>query len=188
MKKEDFERELHTQFLQSLHEEKVKTQAERANYISSKFAFITGLFGLGALRTGAVDFSMLLYFIPLVAVGYDLYIRAADLSIKKMGAFLRTDPAAGTAPVERAWERFAATRRDKLAQRATTMFSYVIIIGAALLIFIQSAGATSPAFRYGFPAWLIVSLAANWALSYSHRRQVRMLDELTAPDSAASPA
>jgi len=172
----EFEQELHAEFLQSLHEEKIKTQGERANYITSKFAFITGLFGLGALKIGVIDFSMLLYFIPLVAIGYDLYIRAADLSIKKMGAFLRSNPQAGTTEIEQAWEKFAAENRDKLAQLATTLFSFIIIIGAAVFIFLQQGSHKPTIFWVGFLLWFIISLIVNGLLWKSHRDQVKKLD------------
>jgi len=172
-----FEQELHADFLRSLHDEKVKTQGERATYITSKFAFITGLFGLGALKVGEIDFSLLLYFIPLVAIGYDLYIRASDLSIKKMGAFLRSSPQAGTTEIERSWEKFAAKNRDKLAQLATTLFSYIIIIGAAVFILIQQGSYKPTAFYVGYPIWLIVSVVVNGLLWKSHRDQVKKLDD-----------
>ena len=134
-KDKEFEKEMKLEFLQALHDEKIKTQGERSSYVMSKFAFITGLFGLGALKVGEINFNMLLYFIPIVAIGYDLHIRAADLSIKKMGAFLRSDPQAGTTESEKAWETYSAKHRDKLANRANTLFSFVIILAAAVSIF-----------------------------------------------------
>ena len=175
----EFEHELQIEFLKSLHDEKIKTQGERATYITSKFAFITGLFGLGALKVGEIDFSMLLYFIPLVAIGYDLYIRAADLSIKKMGAFLRNSPESRTTEIERSWEKFAAQNRDKLAQLATTLFSYIVIVGAAIFIFIQQ-GENKPAlFWIGFLIWFGFSLVVNGLLWKSHRNQVKKLDSFS---------
>jgi hypothetical protein len=174
----DFQNELHIEFLKALHDEKTKTQSERTTYITSKFAFITGLFGLGALRIGEVNFGWLLYFIPLVAIGYDLYIRAADLSIKKMGAFLRNQSQSGTAEIEKAWEFFAAQYRDKLAQLATTLFTFFLIVAASVYIYAQQGDARSTDFWVIFSIWLFVSLIANVWLWKSHRDQIKKLDAL----------
>jgi uncharacterized membrane protein YfcA len=176
-----FQQELHLEFLKALHDEKTKAQGTRATYISSKFAFITGLFGLGALKIGAVDFSWLLYLIPLVALGYDLYIRAEDLSIKKMGAFLRSDPKAKNSESERAWEHFSAQYRDKLAHLATTLFTLIINLSAAVYIYSQQStkqgGLLSMEFWIVFITWFVISLSANIGLWMSHRMQIKKLDE-----------
>lgn len=168
----------HAAFIKSLHEEKIRTQSERAAYVTSKFAFITGLFGLGALQFGTIDFSMLLYFIPFVAIGYDLYLRAADLSIKKIGAFLRGHPKAGTAEVEVAWEKFSASHRDRLARFASSLFTYILIIAAAAYVMVRAEGSRTTIFYIGFAAWLVVSLTLNVLLWKSHRDQVDRLDRL----------
>jgi hypothetical protein len=176
MKEKEFQQDLQLEFLRALHDEKIKTQAERATYITSKFAFITGLFGIGALKIGDINFNMLFYFIPFVAIGYDLYIRAADLSIKKMGAFLRNDPLANSTQNEKAWEKFAAKHRDKLAQNATTLFSYIIILSAAAAIFTQQEVTKSASFYSVYLAWLLGSCLFNFLLWRSHRNEVRALD------------
>lgn len=171
-----YQQALHLDFLKALHDEKTKTQGERATYITSKFAFITGLFGVGALKFGETNFNLLFYFIPLVAIGYDLYIRAADLSIKKMGAFLRSDPLANPAEGEKAWEKFAAKFRDKLAHNATTLFSYIIILAAAIAIFAQHEGVKSQEFYIWYFAWLLASCLFNFLLWRSHRMTIKQLD------------
>ncbi|WKZ35867.1 MAG: hypothetical protein QY332_19835 [Anaerolineales bacterium] len=180
-KDKSFQQELHLEFLKALHDEKTKAQGTRAAYTSSKFAFITGLFGLGALKIGMVDFHWLLYLIPWVALGYDLYIRAEDLSIKKMGAFLRSDPKAKTAESERAWERFSAQYRDKLAHVATTLFTLIITISAAVYIYAQQsakqAGILRIEFWMGFIAWFTISFSANVGLWASHQIQIKKLDK-----------
>ncbi len=178
VKTTSFTQDLQIEFLKALHDEKAKTQGERATYVTSKFAFITGLFGLGALKIGEVNFGWLLYFIPLVAVGYDLYIRATDLSIKKMGAFLRNQPSSAISGIEKDWEIFAALYRDKLAQFATTLFTTFIILSAAVFILVQQGSDRSITFLVIFINWLIVSLVSNWVLWRSHRNQIKRLDEL----------
>jgi hypothetical protein len=177
-KNTSFTQSLQIEFLKALHDEKTKTQGERATYVTSKFAFITGLFGLGALKIGEVNFGWLLYFIPLVAVGYDLYIRATDLSIKKMGAFLRNHPLSSVSGVEKDWESFTTQYRDKLAQLATTLFTTFIILSAAVFIFVQQGSDRSTTFLVIFISWLIVSFVSNLALWRSHRNQIKRLDQL----------
>ena len=172
-----YQKTLHLEFLKALHDEKIKTQAERATYVTSKFAFITGLFGIGALQIGNINFNILFYFIPLVAIGYDLYIRAADLSIKKIGSFLRSDTLASPAESEIAWEKFAAKFRDKLAHTASTLFSYLIILAAAIAIFTQHQGIKNSVFYVGYFAWLLGSCLFNFLLWRSHRKEVKKLDE-----------
>lgn len=132
----EFEQELHKDFLKSLHDEKIRMQAERATYITNKLAFVIGMFGLGSLKISTLDFHWLLYLIPLVAIGYDLYIRAADSSIKKIGAFLREQPISGTANSEKAWEQFSAKCRDSLAPIANTLFTFIITVAATIYIYI----------------------------------------------------
>ena len=172
-----YQQELHLEFIKALHDEKTKTQGTRATYISGKFTFITGLFGLGALKIGVVDFHWLLYLIPLVALGYDLYIRAEDLSIKKMGAFLRSDPKAKIAESEKAWEHFSAQYRDKLAHLATTLFTLVITTSAAVYIYAQQSSNLSTEFWIGFISWFIISFSANVGLWVSHQMQIKKLDK-----------
>lgn len=182
-KDKEFQQELQIEFLKSLHDEKTRTQGQRATYITSKFAFISGLFGLGALKIGVVNFSWLLYFIPLVAVGYDLYIRSEDLSIKKMGAFLRNRSLRDISEMEKDWEYFSAQYRDKLAQLATTLFTTLIIIAAAVYIFVQQSNNCEPAFMAFFYGWLSLSLISNWVLWRSHRYQIKRLDEISVQPS-----
>jgi hypothetical protein len=179
IKARNFQHDLQIEFLKSLHDEKTKAQGQRATYIASKFAFISGLFGLGALKTDAVDFSWLLYFIPLVAIGYDLYIRAEDLSIKKMGSFLRNRPLTEISRIEKDWEYFSAQYRDKLAQLAITLITSFIILAAAVYIFVQQANNHSMLFLALFGSWLLISLISNWALWKSHQNQIKRLDDLS---------
>ncbi len=82
------------EFLRALHEEKIRTQNERADYVTRKLAFITVLFGISSVDLGIkiADLCWLLYFIPLVAISYDLYIMSADSRIKRIGIFLGRHP------------------------------------------------------------------------------------------------
>ena len=132
MKEDDkaFQQALDKEFLKHLHKEKLKTQAERAKYIFSKLAFITGLFGLGSLKIGNVTANGVFFLIPVIVIGYDLYINAADSSIKKIGAFLGKNNKAGSGDSEKAWEKSSGDNRDKIAPLASCLLSFVATIGA----------------------------------------------------------
>lgn len=181
-KDQEYQRQLHLEFLRTLHEEKIKTQEARTAFISSKFVFITGLFGLGVLKYGTVDFHWLLYLVPLVAIGYDLYIRAEDFSIKKIGAFLRSKAETHTTKSEIAWEIFSAEHRDRLAGRATSLFTFIITIAAAVYILAQQnsepAGYQDIVFWIGFCFWLAACSISNLMLWRDQIRQIAKLDKL----------
>ena len=74
------------EFLRAIHEEKIRTQNERTELITMKLAFITVLFGISSVNVGIdlEDIFWLLYFVPLVAISYDLYIMSADSRIKRV--------------------------------------------------------------------------------------------------------
>ena len=64
------------EFLRALHEEKIRTQNERAGYLTQKLALVTVLLGFSIINMGLViaDIYWLLYFIPMLAICYDLFL------------------------------------------------------------------------------------------------------------------
>ena len=120
-------------FLDALHQEKIHTQRERTDYVRAKLVFVSALFGLGSIRTADVTYSLLLYIIPFIAIGYDLYIHAADKSIKKIGEFLGND--APSSKAERLWEDISSKSRDRTARITNTLFSFLITLAAAFCLF-----------------------------------------------------
>lgn len=169
------------EFLQALHNEKVKTQSERADYTKNKLAFVIGLFGLGSLKIGDVESHWILYLIPLVAIGYDLYIRAADVSIKKMGAFLRFNSV--TTKSEKEWENFSAKYRDTIAPIANTLFTLVVTIVAAMYIYafeqIRNSG-----FAVVFVSWFLLFFVIIVRMWQTHRKIISEIDKI--PESIDS--
>lgn len=164
------------EFLQALHNEKIKTQSERADYTKNKLAFVIGLFGLGSLKIGDVESHWILYLIPLVAIGYDLYIRAADVSIKKMGAFLRFNSVTTTS--EKEWENFSAKYRDTIAPIANTLFTLVVTIVAAMYIYALEQIRNS-IFLSVFVSWFFVFLIIIVWMWRTHRKIIRKIDNNT---------
>src|SRR3972149_3080574 len=167
------------EFLQALHNEKIKTQSERADYTKNKLAFVIGLFGLGSLKIGDVESHWILYLIPLVAIGYDLYIRAADVSIKKIGAFLRTNPV--TTTNEKEWENFSAKYRDTIAPIANTLFTLVVTIVAAMYIYALEQ-IRNLLFLGVFISWFIVFFFIILWMWQTHRKIIREIDNTESSD------
>ena len=179
----DPQSELRKEFLQSLHHEKIATQDERAKYALGKLGFLTVYFAVSSVSLGGVDLFWLLFLVPLVAIGYDLYIRAADFSVKRIGAFLRTDPKAGVSDSEKAWEEFAAQTRDTYAPLAAPLFTAAATIAAAIYIGGKALSQTSsPGWLWVFIfTWLVGSLACTAWLWIRHRTIVKRLDRRVPP-------
>jgi hypothetical protein len=166
------------EFLRALHEEKIRTQTERADYITRKLAFVTVLFGLSSMNLGVsiADFYWLLYFIPLVAICYDLYIMSADSRIKRIGTFLGRHPGSMAGEAERQWEKFCISYRDGLSPSANMFFSIIVTLAAAVFIRTQQSSDRHE-FKVLFAAWLVISMLAIVALWLRHRDIIRKISE-----------
>jgi hypothetical protein len=166
------------EFLRALHEEKIRTQTERADYITRKLAFVTVLFGLSSMNLGVsiADFCWLLYFIPLVAICYDLYIMSADSRIKRIGTFVGRHPGSMAGEAERQWEKFCITYRDSLSPSANMFFSIIVTLAAAVFIRTQQSS-DNHEFKVLFAAWLVISMLTIVALWLRHKDIIRRISE-----------
>jgi hypothetical protein len=168
------------EFLRALHEEKIRTQNERTQLITMKLAFIAVLFGLSSVNMGIginiADIFWLLYFVPLVAISYDLYIMSADSRIKRVGIFLGRNPVSLAGKAEREWERFCASYRDGMAPSANLFFSTIVTLGAAAFIHTQGCW-TEKIMRLWFAIWLVVSLTAIIVLWMRHQILIKNIGE-----------
>jgi hypothetical protein len=171
------------EFLRALHEEKIRTQTERADYITRKLAFIAVLFGLSSFNLGIniVEIYRLLYFIPLVAICYDLYIMSADSRIKRIGTFLGRHPGSIAGEAEKQWERFCIRYKDGLAPSANMFFSMVVTIAAAVFMSAQQS-LEDHGFRVYFASWLVISIMTIVALWIRHRNLIRNINEYRSND------
>ncbi|MCX6674826.1 MAG: hypothetical protein NTW84_00190 [Methanothrix sp.] len=165
-----------SEFLRALHEEKIRTQNERADFVTRKLAFITVLFGISTVNLGinVADVCWFLYFVPLVAISYDLYIMSADSRIKRIGIFLGKDPLSKAGKAEKEWEMFCTYSRDDLAPSANMFFSAIVTAAAAVFIRSQQTWLQGYA-RLWFALWLVLSLAVIVGLWMRHRLQMRYL-------------
>ena len=166
------------EFLRALHEEKIRTQNERAKLITMKLAFITVLFGLSSvnMKVEIADVFWLTYFVPLVAISYDLYIMSADSRIKRVGVFLGRHPVSLAGKAEQEWERFCTSYRDSLAPSANMFFSVIVTLGAAAFIHSQQSW-TEKFLRLWFAVWLVLSLAGIIALWMRHQTLIKNIGD-----------
>lgn len=164
------------EFLRALHEEKIRTQNERAELVTIKLAFITVIFGLGSVNIGIemLDICWLLYFVPLVCISYDLYIMSADSRIKRIGIFLGKHPFSSAGEAEREWEKFSTIYRDGLAPSANMFFSIIITLGAAVLVHSQQEPMQG-SIRLWFAFWLVASLVMISTLWMRHIELIKRI-------------
>jgi hypothetical protein len=166
------------EFLRALHEEKIRTQNERAKLVTMKLAFVTVLFGLSSvnMKIEMADIFWLIYFVPLVSISYDLYIMSADSRIKRIGIFLGRHPVSLAGKAEQEWERFCTSYRDSLAPSANMFFSVIVTLGAAAFIHSQQIW-TEKFMRLWFAIWLVLSLAVIIALWMRHQTLIKNIGD-----------
>jgi isopentenyldiphosphate isomerase len=170
------------EFINHLREEKIRTQEERTKYTLQKLAFVTGLMSIGSLNlaVGNIDFSLLLYLAPWVAIAFDFYILGEDYSIKRIGAFLK---AKSPAQIERQWEQWVANNRDPFAPWAMPVLTSLIFIGAALIAYQQPGIAQEPLFRI----WVTVTGLPSWmAFAFYHRLRKRVIKEISQSNGSST--
>ena len=116
-----------TEFLKHIHDEKLRTLEARSEYALRKLAYTTGLLGLGSLnvKVGDIDFSLLVYLAPWVAIAFDFYIMGEDYSVKRIGTFLKTE---SIDHLEKQWEQWVAKNRDPFAPLAMQILTTLILI------------------------------------------------------------
>ncbi len=167
------------EFLRALHEEKIRTQNERAGYLTQKLALVTVLLGFSIVNMGLriSEFVWLLYFIPMLAICYDLFFMSADLRIKRVGTFLGRHPASLAGEAEKQWEAFCISYQDGITYFANMFFSIFGTMAAALFIHSQQSSAFMQS-KVFFAVWLVISVLAIVVLWFRHHKIIdRMLFE-----------
>ena len=167
------------EFLRALHEEKIRTQNERAGYLTQKLALVTVILGFSIVNMGLriADFVWLLYFVPMLAICYDLFFMSADLRIKRIGTFLGRHPASQAGEAEKQWEAFCISYQDGITYFANMFFSIFGTVAAALFILSQQSSAFMQP-KVFFATWLVISLMAILVLWFRHHKIIdRMLFE-----------
>ena len=163
--------------MHTLHEEKLNTMKERSKHARDKILFILGIMGFGSLSFRIAEFnsSTILFLVPLVAIGYDLYINASDEGIKRIGAFLREKNCATAC--EQLYEEYVKKRRGNYAPIANVLFSMIGTLGALLIIFLSERSVADYQFWW-FIIWSIIIMVVY----FNHRRIVKGFDSDTLSD------
>ena len=126
-------------FIEHIQREQLHHKECRYKFVAQKLLFITALLGLGSIdlfRPNAADsakFALLLYFVPFVAIAYDLFIFAENYKVKRIGAFLKQR----CSGLRNDWEVWVNNYRENLAfylgSFSLTMFS--LLTSGALLFY-----------------------------------------------------
>lgn len=110
--------------IEKLREEITITQKSRRDFIIRKITFLLTLIGIGNINIiSKLNMNLLLYFIPIVAIGFDLYIAGEDFAIKRIGAFLSKM----STDTEMEYEKFVSGHRDIFSILGNIIFSFFII-------------------------------------------------------------
>jgi len=152
-----------TEIIEQLNNEKNLYQTHRYNYISKKIAFIVSLFGLSSLNINTVSFYEVLYLIPFISLGFDIYILNEDFKIKRIGEFLKINESISTK-----WENWVVKYKNPYASIAAFGFTMITIIGSTILIFKRNSIETL--YDWVFWLWLIIALIINFTLLYYSKR------------------
>ena len=159
-----------SEFIKHLHAEKLKAQEWRTTYTLRKLAYATALLGIGSLQinigsistAGEINLGLVLYLAPWVALAFDLYVLGEDYSVKRFGKFLQES---SPDDLERKWEKWVSQRRDPFAPFAMPILTTLLLLGAAVIIWI---GGTARGQFYWW--WLILTALLNWGLFFLYRQ------------------
>ena len=150
--KKSMERPL--KFVEQLYKEKEIHKEHRHNLLIKKLIFVTSLFGIGSIGLKFTDLIILLFFIPYVAVCFDIYIFSEDFKVKRIGYYIillksnyyeglpkfinepifETEIAEAICYLEAYWERWVENFREPWASKASFIISLVATLIAAFLL------------------------------------------------------
>lgn len=148
-------RENPAEFLKSLRDEKLKHKEHRMSLVLQKLSYTVGLFGLGSISVPNFQLETILYLIPYVALGYDMYIFAEDYKVKRIGEFLKQECQKTASVVELDWEKWVHLHREPLAARASFILSILVVFASSIAIFLKISNHT--VWYFWFPVTLVAS-------------------------------
>jgi hypothetical protein len=179
-----------SEFLRALHEEKIRIQSERSGYLTQKLALVTVLLGVSIvnMRLGFGDICWILYFIPMLAVCYDLFFMSADWRIKRIGAFLGRHPMSLAGYAEKQWEDFCVSYQDGITSFTNMIFSFLVTLAAGAFVLSLQAPLISRESKILFAAWLVLSLLVIVAIWFRHHRIIErmLLEPIPTPPNAVT--
>lgn len=150
-----------TNFLNKLDEEKLKHKEHRHEFVKQKLIFIIGLFSIGSLNTGSqIDFTVLLYFIPFVALAYDVFIFSEDFKVKRIGVYIRSE-SAYSATDEAAWEKWLNKKpehREQMSIFASIGLTLITMASSSYILCPRNQSGNLYLFNWWFAASLVLGL------------------------------
>ncbi|MCA9731668.1 hypothetical protein KC799_06045 [candidate division KSB1 bacterium] len=127
-------------FLEHLYDEKIKHKEHRHEFVKQKLFFTIGLFSIGSLKLlnnpADLSFGKLLYFVPAVALAFDIYIFSEDFKVKRIGKFILNKCKNVYSEIEGMWEAWLKdfANRERLALFASAGLTIIALIASFLVL------------------------------------------------------
>jgi hypothetical protein len=115
----------------------------RHDLIMRKFAFLTAFMGTGAINIisssqASLNFDVLLFLVPFVAIAFDFYIFVEDYRVKRAGEFLKRlqnlPNIDESQKIEGIWEEFVTANPIKGATFAFFVVTLIYAVSSLLLL------------------------------------------------------
>jgi hypothetical protein len=120
---------MNDKLLEQLNKEKEQAQNLRADFVKRKLVFVVGLFGIGSINIETLSFFQVLFIIPFISIGFDIYILVEDFKVKRIGEFIKNQ---GGDVSE--WEMWVASHKNPYAIWAAPLFTIITTIGSSLIL------------------------------------------------------
>ncbi|MBN1561379.1 hypothetical protein JW998_14085 [candidate division KSB1 bacterium] len=184
-----------TGFIHHLYEEKLKHKEHRHEFLKQKLTFTLSLFTLSFLNTSikandtnlSIDLSLLLFFVPLVALAFDMYIFSEDFKVKRIGVFSRKK-CHNECDMQYQWEEWLCepVHREHLASWVSQSISWLITFLSWFILLLlkdkisllEGIGFLRHNYYLIVSAWFILILVLIYFMFViSRRRRNQMLSE-----------
>lgn len=153
-------------FLEYLHQEKLKHKEHRQKHLVQKLIISGLLFSAGPLFAQP-EFAFFIFLcVPILCIVQDVYIFSEHYKVARIGHFLRHDAsvaAAAPGPLTacmQAWEIYVEAKREKCAVYASYLYTLVIGLLCAFIahhIFSSHLTVSSILAGWGRPLFLVWS-------------------------------
>jgi hypothetical protein len=155
----------------SLRHEISETQKRREKLNTLKLSFVTGLLGIGSLKSEdkGITTYQLLYLAPFAAVCFDLLILGEHFSIRRIGYFFKTEC---DDKGEKAWQNFVANNRDKFFMYGANGFTILTFIAAIYMLSQSQKSITTPEI-----VWFLIVFISFVFVARRGRRTLDRFDE-----------
>lgn len=166
--------------IKKLRQEQFDTMERSFKSEEKKILFILALFGVGGYNTGMMkEFGYLYYFIPLLAIAFDVLITRQAFSVRRIGVFLREH---STDLLEKEWETFVDKHRDKCYRFGIDAFTIISFGASVWLVFKyihEEKFCGIKTFEYQEYIWFVLLACVGIYTRYSSLKRIKKLDRVT---------